>query len=83
MDSCQAKAFHENDFCEVVRGIAGDLVEGVELIYEFVHPKTLARSMCYRLNYRSMDRSLENAEVNVIQGDVERAVVDQMGVVVR
>lgn len=26
------KAFHENDFCEAVRGIAGDLVEGVELV---------------------------------------------------
>lgn len=24
--------FHENDFCEVVRGVAGDLVEGVELV---------------------------------------------------
>lgn len=27
-------------------------------IDEFVHPKTGRRSVCYRLNYRSMDRSV-------------------------
>lgn len=27
-----AAAFHENDFCEVVRDVAGDLVEGVQLV---------------------------------------------------
>jgi phenylalanyl-tRNA synthetase alpha chain len=68
------KSWHENDFCEVVRDVAGDLVEGVKLVSlsshpllrhhltpidqidEFVHPKTQRRSVCYRLNYRSMDR---------------------------
>lgn len=72
-----AEAFHENDFCEAVRDVAGDLVEGVQLVRldcvalescakclthlasqidEFVHPTTQRRSVCYRLNYRSMDR---------------------------
>jgi phenylalanyl-tRNA synthetase alpha chain len=27
-----APGFHENDFCEVVRDVAGDLVEGVQLV---------------------------------------------------
>ncbi|KAI9281055.1 phenylalanyl-tRNA synthetase [Sporodiniella umbellata] len=45
-----------NDFCELVRGIAGDIVENVALIDEFTHPKTNQRSVCYRINYRSMDR---------------------------
>lgn len=27
-----AEAWHENDFCEVVRDVAGDLVEGVQLV---------------------------------------------------
>lgn len=48
--------FHENDFCEVVRGVAGDLVEDVKLIDEFTHPKTKRKSKCYRINYQSMDR---------------------------
>ncbi len=26
------KQFHENDFCEIVRDVAGDLVEGVKLV---------------------------------------------------
>ena len=26
------EGFHENDFCEVVRDVAGDLVEGVQLV---------------------------------------------------
>jgi phenylalanyl-tRNA synthetase alpha chain len=33
------KGFNNNDFFEIVRGIGGDLVEQVELIDEFVHPK--------------------------------------------
>ncbi|KAL8280870.1 hypothetical protein RQP46_006874 [Phenoliferia psychrophenolica] len=78
-----APGFHENDFCEAVRDVAGDLVEGVELIDEFVHSKTQRRSVCYRLNYRSMDRSLSNEEVNEIQVKVVEEVVDRMGVEVR
>merc|ERR1711939_598587 len=64
------ESFHENDFCEVLRDIAGDLVEGVSLVDNFEHPKTKDRSLCYRINYRSMDRSLENAEVNALHDKV-------------
>lgn len=74
------EAWHENDFCEVVRDVAGDLVEGVQLIDEFVHPKTGRRSVCYRLNYRSMDRSLENDEINKLQKEVVDTVVSKMNV---
>ena len=34
-------AFTENNLCEVVRGIAGDLAEEVKLIDDFTHPKTV------------------------------------------
>ena len=47
---------HENDFCDVVRDVAGDMVEDVKKIDEFVHPKTNRKSLCFRVNYRSMDR---------------------------
>jgi hypothetical protein len=33
--------FTENNLCEVVRGIAGDLAEEVKLIDDFTHPKTV------------------------------------------
>lgn len=35
-----AMPVHENDIMEIVRGIAGDSVEYVQLIDEFTHPKT-------------------------------------------
>ncbi|KAF8323315.1 phenylalanyl-tRNA synthetase [Clavulina sp. PMI_390] len=66
--------FHENDLCDVVRDAAGNLVEDVRLIDEFVHPKTERRSVCYRINYRSMDRSLSNEEVNSIQDEVIKSL---------
>lgn len=77
------KAWHENDYCEVVRDVAGDLVENVTLIDDFTHPKTGRRSLCYRLNYRSMDRSLTNAEANALQDKVEGRVVEEMGIELR
>ncbi|EIW68997.1 hypothetical protein TREMEDRAFT_68902 [Tremella mesenterica DSM 1558] len=83
MDENGGKVFHENDFCEIVRDVAGDLVETVELIDDFTHPKTGRQSKCYRLNYRSMDRSLSNAEVNVLQDQVQRRVVQEMGIEMR
>ncbi|KAF9348251.1 hypothetical protein BGX26_000320 [Mortierella sp. AD094] len=75
--------FHENNFCEVVRGVAGDIVEDVKLIDEFTHPKTKKRSVCYRINYRSMDRNVTNAEINEIQEKLRQEVVDRMQVELR
>ncbi|GAA5868120.1 hypothetical protein JCM5296_001949 [Sporobolomyces johnsonii] len=79
----EAQAWHENDFMELVRDEAGDLVEGVQLIDQFTHPKTGRQSRCYRFNYRSMDRSLSNEEVNKIQDKVIQRVTGEMGVEVR
>jgi len=66
---------HDNDFCDLVRDVAGDLVEDVSIVRismvifslcklsdslpqidKFTHPKTQRTSLCYRINYRSMDR---------------------------
>lgn len=46
----------DNDVYEIVRDIAGDLCEKVELMDVFLHPKTGKRSKCYRITYRSMER---------------------------
>jgi len=59
--------FVENDFFDVVRSTAGDLVEKIEMIDSFTHPKTGRSSRCYRISYRSMDRNLTNEEIDGLQ----------------
>ena len=66
--------FDENDFMEILRDAAGDLVESAELIDQFVHPKTGRKSLCYRISYRHMSRTLTNEEVNKLQDDVREAL---------
>ncbi|KAI9497314.1 phenylalanyl-tRNA synthetase [Zychaea mexicana] len=77
------KSWEENDFCELVRDVAGDLVENVELIDDFTHPKSQKRSLCYRILYRSMDRNVTNEEINTIQDRVRGAVEKQFAVELR
>ncbi|KAF2668578.1 phenylalanyl-tRNA synthetase [Microthyrium microscopicum] len=75
--------FHENDFMELVRDVCGDLVEDVRLTDEFAHPKSGRRSMCYRINYRSLERTLTNEETNGMHERVRQALVEKMGVELR
>lgn len=75
--------FHENDVMEIVREIAGDLVEDVKMVDEFTHPKTGRKSLCYRINYRSLDATLTNEETNGYHRLVEKALVDKLGVELR
>lgn len=70
----QPAAFHENDIMEIVRDIGGTLIEDVRLVDEFVHPKTGRKSLCYRINYRSLERTLTNEEVN----DLHRQVTEKL-----
>ncbi|CAG8448135.1 6841_t:CDS:2 [Ambispora leptoticha] len=75
--------FHENNFCELVRSVAGDLVEDAKMIDEFIHPVSKRRSLCYRIIYRSMDRNVTNEEINQIQLNVQKEVQTQLGVTLR
>ena len=76
-------AFHENDLMEIVRTIAGDSVEDVRLIDDFKHPKTQRRSLCYRIEYRSLERTLTTEEVNGMHDQVCKEMVGKFGVEIR
>ncbi|TLD36874.1 phenylalanyl-tRNA synthetase mitochondrial precursor [Venturia nashicola] len=75
---------HENDIMEIVREVAGDLVEDVELRGDpFVHPKSGKTSLLYRINYRSLERTLTNEEVNKMHNEIGEKMVGALGVELR
>jgi phenylalanyl-tRNA synthetase alpha chain len=78
-----AHDWHENDLMEIVRNICGDVVEDVKLVDDFAHPGTGRRSLCYRINYRSLEKTLTNAETNEMHETVRRALVEKLGVEIR
>lgn len=75
--------FAHNNFCEIVRETGGDLVENVSIVDEFTHPKTGKTSKCYRMIYRSNDRTLTSEEINVIQDTVKSISVEKLKVEIR
>lgn len=76
------ESFTENNLCEVVRGVAGDLVEEVQLIDNFTNKEGMT-SHCYRITYRSMERSLTDEEINELQWNVRDQVEKKLNVVLR
>ena len=77
------QAFHENDVMEIVREVGGDLVEHVQLIDEFRHPKTGRKSYCYNINYRSLERALSREEANNLHEEVRKELVEKLDVELR
>jgi len=74
---------HDNDLYDIVRDVAGDLVEDVTIIDRFTHPKTQRHSLAVRVVYRSFDRSLVNEEVNTLQNRVISSLEERLGVEIR
>lgn len=74
---------HTNDVMEIVREVAADLVESVKLIDSFTNKKTNKKSLCFRINYQSMDRNVTNEEINKLQHEVERHLVERHHVEIR
>ena len=62
--------FEENELCEVVRNIGGDLIEKVNCIDTYEDKKKNRTSKCFRIYFRSLERTLQNAEINTLQGKI-------------
>lgn len=79
----QEKEFTSNDFYDLVRSVGGNVVEQVVLVDEFKHPKTGKTSHCYRIIYRHMEKTLTQAEVNVVHKEIEKCVEEKLSVTLR
>lgn len=58
-------------------------MEDVRLVDEFQHPTSGRKSYCYRINYRSLERTLTNSEANDLQARVKEDLVKKLGVEIR
>ncbi|KAL7747529.1 phenylalanyl-tRNA synthetase alpha subunit, mitochondrial [Sorochytrium milnesiophthora] len=81
--SLDSNSFHDNDLFDLVRGVAGDMVESVALVDQFTNPKTGRSSRCYRITYRSMDRNVTNEEINETQARVRELLPQKFNVELR
>ena len=80
------KTFAPNDYFDLVRDIAGSLVEQVELIDEYENAEKFGvdkKSYAYRVTYRSADRTLTSEEVDILHKKLEAATAQEFGATVR
>ncbi len=80
------KTFVPNNYFDLVRDIAGDLVEEVSLIDQYENDGKFGadkKSYAYRITYRSSDRTLTNDEVDVLHKKIEEATSKEFGATVR
>lgn len=75
--------FFLNDFYDLVRNIGGDIVEQVSLFDKFTHPKTGRSSLCFRIIYRHMERTLTKKEANEIHAKIGQEVTQKFNVTIR
>lgn len=73
--------FHENDVHECARLVAGELVEDVRIVDRFV--KEERESLCFRVTFRSMERSLTHAEVNRLYFELREDLESKLPVELR
>lgn len=71
-------SFKENEFFSIIQEEGNDLIEEVFLVSSFKHPKSSQISKCYRINYRSNERSLTNAEINKIQDNIRSRATKEL-----
>lgn len=75
--------FSENDFYDVIREISGDLVEKVECIDTFFNKKINRTSKAFRIFYRSLERTLTNEEIDVLQFKLRDELMNFKGLELR
>lgn len=75
--------YSSNDFFDLARSVGGELIEQVDIVDEFKHPKTGKVSNTYRIIYRHMHRNLTTSEINTIQETLRQRVESELNCTVR
>src|SRR5690606_32505240 len=68
------KTFVPNDYFDLARDVAKDLIEEIELIDRYENDEKFGAdkvSYAYRLTYRSIERTLTSAEVDELHAKLE------------
>ena len=70
------EGFNELDFYDIARSCdPDDIIEKIELIDQFTHPKTGKTSHCYRTFYRGLARGTAFADVEHIDKAIRESLV--------
>jgi phenylalanyl-tRNA synthetase alpha chain len=80
------KDFMPNVYFDLVRDVAGDLVEQVELLDEYENDEKFGadkKSYAYRVTYRSSERTLTNEEIDALHKTLEQKTAEEFGAVIR
>jgi len=80
------KTANLNNYYEIVRDLAGDLVEEVKLFDKYENAEKFGEdkiSYTFRIIYRSHERTLTNEEVDKIQNSIEERTKEEFKAVVR
>ena len=75
------EGYNSNDLYDLIRDIGGDLVEQVSLVDEFT--KKGRTSHCYRIVYRSHDRTLTQEEVTAVHSKITKSAENILNVEIR
>lgn len=80
------KTINLNNYYEIVRDHANDLIEEVKLLDEYENEEKFGKekkSYTFRITYRSMERTLTNEEINKIQDKIRKKTEQDLGAVLR
>nr|XP_033327110.1 probable phenylalanine--tRNA ligase, mitochondrial isoform X1 [Megalopta genalis] len=75
--------YSSNDFYDIVRDIAGDVVEQIILKDTYSCPKRNQVSHCYTIVYRHMGRTLIKAEINCLHNKIKEIATAKLNISVR
>ncbi|KND49076.1 MAG: phenylalanine--tRNA ligase, alpha subunit [Parcubacteria bacterium C7867-005] len=75
-----------NDYFDGIRVVGGDMVEEVELKDKYENAQKFGEgktSYTFRITYRHLDRTLTNAEVNVLHAKIESVTIEDFDGTIR